>query len=383
MEVVIKLASSSSSDAVGDQHAFEPGWEALRLPEDILPLAIKTFGTPAEARSWIKLLDQKASRYWRTTDYLGTLAETGLDRQTYKQWGNATNWISYLPKLVKQMLAGGYSPSDVRPWIKAGFGTGSLRTVVHHDFKDAMRLLAEWYDPDSTKPKYGSSGELVELLKRGYAIDELWKLLKQGLRGHDVFEWVSSDTRIPREEWLSWQQQGVEPLAAEGFRDRGISPETAHAWALTGLPSTCIMQSVDLGDTPGEALERFDPLTQLPNVIKPGYIGLTLWPGNTAYEVTFRWDGGREAKWSHDISDANAGLSPMSSAPVFGTATWLNGRDLVTTYSSGDFGIDGEDVIEGAAPTAGAEDADRVMRDPQRWVDFAQMIHGYVRNLLN
>ena len=377
------MASSSPPDVPnGAKRSPQDEWDDFELAGEILPLAIEVFGTPAEARSWIELVDRIARQFWRTPDYLRAIAEAGLDRDAYERWYEAGAAASYLPIFAKDMTEAGITPDDVHRWTSSGLSPFNLALIVQClDFDDAMKILLRW--ENAAAPEYRPGSELVRLMNSGFKRDELWELLEQGFCGHDVFEWVNSGSHVPRTEWLSWQQQGVDPDDADDFRNRGISPESAHEWVMTGLPSGCIMRCIDMDYSRAEAVERYHPLNQLPDVIEPGQISLTLWPGNTAYEVTFTWDGGREAQWSHDISDANADLSPMSSAPVFGTATWLNGRDLETTYSSGDFGIDGEDVIEGAAPTAGAEDPDQVMRDPQRWVDFAEMIHGYVWDLLN
>jgi hypothetical protein len=143
------------------------------------------------------------------------------------------------------------------------------------------------------------------------------------------------------------------------------------------------MRCIDWGLSPAEAVEHYRPLKQLPHVIDPGQIRLTLWWGSTAHDVVFKWDGEREAEWHVDISDDNPGLSPMSSAPVWGTAAWTNCKDLYVTYSSLAFGIEGEDVLEGEAPTAGAAEPDQAIHEPQRWVNFAENILCFVRGLLS
>ncbi|GAA3709928.1 hypothetical protein [Gordonia hankookensis] len=131
-----------------------------------------------------------------------------------------------------------------------------------------------------------------------------------------------------------------------------------------------------------------DPVDQLPPVIEPGRISLTLWSAPywtdemMAWDVEFSWTGGREAEWYQDISMSTGGLSVMSSAPTHGTATWENGRDLHLTYSSAELDLDGEDVLKGAAPTAGPPDSDEVMRSPQVWVKLAETVLGFVHGLM-
>ena len=64
-----------------------------------------------------------------------------------------------------------------------------------------------------------------------------------------------------------------------------------------------------------------------------------------------------------DISGAD--LSPASSAPVSGWASWLNGAAVLLLYYSNDMGIEGWARVPGVAPT---ED------DPKSWVELARAI---------
>ncbi|MFW0793311.1 hypothetical protein AAFP30_05825 [Gordonia sp. CPCC 205515] len=144
----------------------------------------------------------------------------------------------------------------------------------------------------------------------------------------------------------------------------------------------------DSGDEPEVEPWDADPVDQLPAVIVPGQFGLTLWavPYWTdemmAWDVVFTWAGGREVEWYEDISMRTGGLSVMSSAPVYGTASWADGRNLELTYSSSDLGLEGEDVLQGGAPTVNDPDSDDMMSSPQVWVDFAETIVGFVHGLM-
>lgn len=122
-----------------------------------------------------------------------------------------------------------------------------------------------------------------------------------------------------------------------------------------------------------------DPLDQLPAVIEPGGVELTLWSSRfsespMAYDVSFTWDGHRDAEWYCDISMINPGLSVMSSAPFRGTAAWPDGRDVAVTYCCDDMGLAGECTLAGVAPTADDPQSDAGMRQPQAWLDFAEAI---------
>ncbi len=54
----------------------------------------------------------------------------------------------------------------------------------------------------------------------------------------------------------------------------------------------------------------------------------------TAFDIRFVWEPGATcASWWQDISE-DAGLSPGSSAPVTGWASWQNGNDLLLAMAS-------------------------------------------------
>lgn len=357
-------------------------WGDFEIPEEIISLAIEVFGTPTEAWRWIELLDRVAPRLWRNSRYLGAIAKAGLDRDAYERWLEAGATASSLPVFASEMIESGLTPDDIHRWTTSGLSTFNLALIVLClDFDDAMQILLKWEKEPA--PEYRAGSELVRLMNSGFPRDELWALLEQGFCGHDIFEWVNSGRHVSLTERLSWQQHDVDPDDIDEFRSRDISPTLAHEWMRTGLPSGCIMRCIDIGLSPVEAVERYDPLKQLPQAIDPGQISITLWWGSNAHDVVFNWDGGREVEWYQDISDDNPGLSPMSSAPVCGSAAWTNCKDLHLTYSSLDFGIEGEDVLEGEAPTVGASDPDQAIHEPQRWVDFADTILRFVRGLLS
>lgn len=97
-------------------------------------------------------------------------------------------------------------------------------------------------------------------------------------------------------------------------------------------------------------------------------------------EITFEWDGGRTATWTEDISP-DGEISPLSSAPTKGWASWLNGTDLLLAYANEEVGCEGWARIPGAAPIAGAEDEDEdedVLSEPRRWLALARVISAVV-----
>lgn len=113
-----------------------------------------------------------------------------------------------------------------------------------------------------------------------------------------------------------------------------------------------------------------DPVDQLPSVVEPGRINLTLWTSALggdpqAYDISFNWDGDDTAEWFEDISPETGALSPASSSPVWGVVSWPDGNDVVLTYTWGDFGMRGYRRLAGMAPSAG---------DPQRWVNLGEAL---------
>jgi hypothetical protein len=79
--------------------------------------------------------------------------------------------------------------------------------------------------------------------------------------------------------------------------------------------------------------------------------------------ISSRWDGGTRADWEQDIG-GSADLSPASSAPVYGWASWLNGEDVLLAYYSTDMGFEGWARVPGVAPTD----------DPKSWVELGRAI---------
>lgn len=113
-----------------------------------------------------------------------------------------------------------------------------------------------------------------------------------------------------------------------------------------------------------------DPVDQLPSVVEPGHINLTLWTNALggdpqAYDISFNWAGGHTAEWFEDISPDTGALSPASSSPVWGVVSWPDGNDVVLTYTWGDFDMRGYRRLTGMAPSAG---------DPQQWVNLGEAL---------
>jgi hypothetical protein len=100
-----------------------------------------------------------------------------------------------------------------------------------------------------------------------------------------------------------------------------------------------------------------------------------------AFDVWFDWEpGNRHAVWWQDISGLEA-ISPGSSAPVWGWASWRNGDDLLLAMTSHELELEGWARVPGGAPTAGADpeaDDEETLRDPGRWLRLAKHIQAVI-----
>lgn len=100
--------------------------------------------------------------------------------------------------------------------------------------------------------------------------------------------------------------------------------------------------------------------------------------GPTLFDFRATWEGGRTVTWWQDISDREPDLSPGSSAPSEGWASWGNGTDLLVAYTWPDVGQDGWGYVPGGAPTNGAVDSDDPLERPITWVQLAKTILAVV-----
>ncbi|MDH6291900.1 hypothetical protein [Rhodococcus opacus] len=140
----------------------------------------------------------------------------------------------------------------------------------------------------------------------------------------------------------------------------------------------------ELEDAIARAGDELSATLGLPEQIDPGDIKFTFMfdggDGPQAEDIRFTWDGGCWTTWSQDISDHEGNLSPASSAPVWGWASWRNGADLLLAYTWPDLGVDGWAHIPGGAPGRDLTDEDQdAMSEPQTWVELGRTIISVLR----
>jgi hypothetical protein len=114
----------------------------------------------------------------------------------------------------------------------------------------------------------------------------------------------------------------------------------------------------------------------LPDEIKSGKFDLRFivdsYGEPTPMEIHFTWEETSTATWWCDIWEGAPGLSPGSSAPADGWASWLNGKDALIAFTWRDVGVDGWAHIEGGAP--GSEDGFDALFETETWVEFGKKI---------
>ena len=124
----------------------------------------------------------------------------------------------------------------------------------------------------------------------------------------------------------------------------------------------------------------------LPDGIKAGDIAFTFnvedqdGNGPTLFDFRATWDEGRTMTWWQDISDRQPGLSPGSSAPSMGWASWRNGNDLLVAYTWPEVETDGWAYVRGGAPISGKDDD--AMYEPETWLNLARTVLGVVHEQL-
>jgi hypothetical protein len=98
-------------------------------------------------------------------------------------------------------------------------------------------------------------------------------------------------------------------------------------------------------------------------------------------EIHFTWDEGSTATWWQDIWEGAPGLSPGSSSPAFGWASWLNRKDVLIAYRWPEAGTEGWAHIVGGAPGSGEKYPDDALFEPETWVELGKKIvsavHGF------
>lgn len=403
----------------------------LGFPEKELPDAIKAFVTPQIARRWVEILGPKAF----SRRMISAIPASGFDAEGYLRWREAGLAERDALTLPPKLASAGLELDHYRRWRSAGFAANELTKLLPNvtkglDFDEALGVLERWYHIGESSVN-GAVFELREVLRRNRTISDLRHLITNDFSGHQVYMWVRNG--ITDTAWAEWLQTGVRPRKAAGLDGPDISPATAKQWADAGLDASDIENYINadipvddaiawaragvdaldvedfstLGISPSQMatygvdglqpyqvsrtgtgytvkLEPWqkDPADQLPQVIEPGRISLSLWSSSPWQDeplesaLSLHWDGKHTVDWS---ARSGTGMSMNSEISFSGIAGWPDGKNVELTYTK-DSGERGIDWLASAAPTAGAPDG---ARDPQRWVQLARSLVDLTEALLD
>lgn len=167
----------------------------------------------------------------------------------------------------------------------------------------------------------------------------------------------------------------------DDFSALGISPSELAAYGVDGIRPYQVTRTDTGYKVELEPWQR-DPADQLPQVIDPGRMSLSLWTPSPSHdepiecEVSLNWNGMHTVEWS---VLSGVGTSMHSEVSFSGVAGWPDGDNVELNYTS-DSSERGIAWLANAAPTAGNPDG---AKDPQRWVQLASALVGLTEELLD
>ncbi|MFM8856517.1 MAG: hypothetical protein ACKOI2_04810 [Actinomycetota bacterium] len=354
-----------------------------------------------------------------------------IEPDDYLRWREAGLGALDALRLPAHFAKAGLSIDDFRRWRAAGLG-GDLAGFVPHlmsglSFDELVNVLTAWTTRDDSENVDGAY-EFKTMLINGLALDEFRQQLETGLSGHQIYTWTGAGipaseakpwadvglaandalafmkAKVPVETAQEWIAAGIAGAGALDFIARGVTPEDAQVWTDAGFSSRDAVDYIHKGVPIEDALNfaqrgiqpwqvkrtkaglslrlhpwQKDPAHQLRRGIKRGRIKFTLWTdalgsGPQAHDIVLKWDGKHTVEWSEDISPDGGDLSPASSSPTWGVASWPNGRDVLLTYTWYDLGLRGYARLVGAAPTP---DSAGVVA-PDEWIRFGKALVDFV-----
>jgi hypothetical protein len=413
-----------------DNAALANALRALGFSERALPDAITALPTAELARRWVEILGKRAFG----KKLISAIPVSGFDPDGYQRWRETGLAEREALTLPPKLAGAGLGLEDYRRWQSAGFTADELKKLLPNvtkglNFDDALWALQHWFHGGESSA-IGAVFELREILRGPRTLADLRRLIASDFSGHRVFVWFRSG--IPDTAWTDWMETGLGPREAAGFARLGISPITAKQWAdaelnatdievfiaadipldrafdwaKAGVDASDVDDFIEIGISPSELatygidgirpyqvtrietdyrveLEPWqkDPVDQLPQVIEPGNINLSLWSPSPWHDeplecaVSIDWDGKHTVEWS---VVSGMGMSMNSEVSFSGIASWPDGENVEVTYTR-DYSERGIDRLSSVAPTAGNPDG---AKDPQRWVQLASSLVDLMEGLL-
>ena len=353
------------------------------------------------------------------------LADAGLGLEDYRRWQSAGFNADELNKLLPNVTKG-LSFDDalwaLQHWFNAGEASANgavfeLREILRsRTIADLRRLIAShssghdvfvWFRsgiPDDTWTDWKQTGlvpwEAARFARLGISpitakqwanagLDAGFARLgispitaKQwanaGLDASDIEEFIAAD--IPLDRAFDWAKAGVDASDVDDFIEIGISPSELATYGIDGLRPYQVTRTETGYQVELERWQK-DPADQLPQVIEPGRINLSLWSPSPHHDeplecaVSLNWDGNHTVDW---YVVTGMGMSMMSEVSFAGVAGWPDGTNIELNYTR-DSSERGIDRLSGVAPTAGNPDG---AKDPRRWVQLARSLVDLTEGLL-
>lgn len=262
----------------------------------------------------------------------------------------------------------GIPPSEWQTWSGLGFDAES--TVEYRRAGVRAAEAKPWAD-------LGVSATVaLALIASQVSVATAQEWISAGIAGSHALRFISEG--IAPDEAQTWLGAGFSPEEAVGYIMKEVPIDEALAFKERGIEAWQVRRTKS-----GTTLRLYpwqkNPADQLRKVIKRGRIKFTLWTdalggGRQAYDIALKWNGKHTVEWFEDVSPASAGLSPASSSPAWGVASWPNGRDVLLTYTWIDLGLQGYARLAGAAPTRDS----RGLVSPHKWISFGQALLDFV-----
>lgn len=290
----------------------------------------------------INRLDIEEFRRQRAMGFSGhqfyTWTKAGIPPSEWQTW----NGLGFDAESAVEYLSTGVQAIEAKPWADLGVSP-----------KDALTFIASQV-PVTTVQEWTSAGiaasDALQFISKSVPLDEAHIWLGAGFSPEEAVDYIKKE--VPIDEASDFKERGIESWQVRRTK-YGLTLRL-HPW-------------------------QKNPADQLRKAIKRGRIKFTLWTDalggdRQAYDIALKWNGKHTVEWFEDISPASAGLSPASSSPTWGVASWPNGRDVLLTYTWIDLGLRGYARLAGAAPTTDPQG----LVEPNEWIRLGQALVDFI-----
>jgi hypothetical protein len=281
----------------------------------------------------------------------------------------------------RRQRATGFSGHQIYTWTKAGLPPSEWQTWhgLGFDADSAVAYANSGVAAAAAKPWANlglSAKDALAFIAARIPITTAQQWISAGIAGSDALRFISRS--VPLDEAHNWLGAGFSSEEAVAYIKKEVSVEEASAFKERGIKPWQVRRT-RYGLTLRLHPWQKNPADQLRKAIKRGRVKFTLWidalgGGRQAFDIALKWNGKHTVEWFEDISPASGGLSPASSSPTWGVASWPNDRDVVLTYTWIDLDLRGYARLDGAAPKRNSQG----LVDPNEWIRFGQGLLDFV-----